>query len=850
MPAATTLRSLGLAVGLGLYAAAFAGALPTRPVSLEPGVAVVEGRDRKTLRLRLDRGAKAYPAQLQGVTVVIRRLVRKVHVPQAWRPFAEEWQENGAATVLPIHETGGDFVAELVWEDEKTPVQPGDRVELCRVPDAALSPLISAIRCVGRGGEPVVAPGEMVWVEADVLSPTGFPPDCEWACEAGQFLLPGGLPAGEKLRGPLAVRWRAPAPAPKGATTTIRLKASAGPRGEPAEAALALRIGVPASAYTRVQWTRTLVPGLKKDDPGPLFQEARLLAGGPRDSFYLVDAPNRRLLHWQGGVPRYAALGRAEPIALCAIGQSAYVVQEGALVCLKPQASELTKAGPLPDVKRLAGLGADAAGDLYVLDSGAPPGLHYRVGGSWQSAPMEPRVDSPWLKALAVAPDSNDAYVLDTRDRVIRHWRALQSGQYRLLEEAIAVGKAIDAYGEPVALMVRTDRVPRRDLPVQLVFKDGRLTDKWQPKGKPPRWEPEMAAPARQLVLMRFAAQGAALLPSGDVLLAGEAGASGSKGARVVQVSARGDFRRMLPLPQMPPRFLAAAPDGRRYVVVARRVGRRGGERLIVVGPEGWMIQDLGLLDAYRYVYGLRADRGSSSHVLLIADRQRRESVFRIDATDPSRTLELSSAGLPGPKIPDHEAVDAASSARRIVVLDREGKVLVFANGKPIRYQAKLETGLRKPKAIAILADPDGDGGQRAFICVLSSERTPALHLWEVRTADAGKQVLERIGTFPDPERSTPAMKLSETVAIGSAFPDQSGLLYVLDRGGTQVRVFDVPAIARKLRQKLPPEIPTKPVLDKLSVGDEGLDLSIGAGQVVHILDEEGHGIQTFARQP
>ena len=235
--------------------------------------------------------------------------------------------------------------------------------------------------------------------------------------------------------------------------------------------------------------------------------------------------------------------------------------------------------------------------------------------------------------------------------------------------------------------------------------------------------------------------------------------------------------------------------------------------------------------------------------MLIIAETSRRESVFRYDAADPSRCLELSSAGLPGRKIPDHKAVDAASSADRIVVLDRDGKVLVFANKKPIGYLTRFETELRRPKAVAILSDVPAAGGKHTYICVLSSAKAPSIQLWQIRTADAGKQVVERLGHFPDPERSTPDVKLSTPVAMDSAFPDQPGLLYVLDRGGARLRVFDVGAIAAKLRAKLPPDIQAAAAIDKLPFKAEALDLSVGAGQVVHIADEEGEGIHTYARR-
>ena len=847
----TARRMMALASALCLCGAATGGGPPGQRVSLQPGMGIVESRERGDLRLRLDRGVKIFPAQIQGLTVVLRRLVRTVYVPQSWQPFAEEWEENGSAIVLPVHTTGGDLVARLVSEDEEHPVKAGDRVELCRVPAEALRPVLVSLRCVGREGEaPAVAPGEMVCLQADVFSATDAPAACAWACDAGQFLHPGGLPAGRELAGAPVVRWRAPAPAPATGKATVRVTLTAGPRAQPAEGSLTLRLVAASKPYARTRWARTRVPGLGKGALGPLVGEAGHVAAGPPGAFFLVDAPNKRLLHWRDGTARYVALG-GEPVgALASFGGSAYLLQGDAVRCLKPGAAALAALAPLPGGTRRVGLGVNAAGDLYLLDSGAPPTLHVRAdGAAWGAVALEPRVDSPWLQAFCVDAGSNDVYVLDTRDRMIRRWRAVHGGSYRLLDVAIAVGKIIDKHGPPVAMVPRRGCHPLRDVPVQLVFKDGTLTDKWAAAGKPPRWEPTTSPQPRDLVRLGFAAARAALLPSGDVLLAGQTTA-GSAGPAVVQLSARGGFRRMLPLPELPPRFVAAAPDGRRYVVLARRRGRTGGERLIAIGPQGWMLRDFGTLDAYRSIAGLRPDRGSSDHVLLIADRQRRDSVFRFDASDPSRCLELSSAGLPGRRIPEHEAVDAASSADRIAVLDADGKVLLFSNSKPVSYLTAFETDLRSPKAIAVLSAVPGDGGTHAYICVLSSAKAASIHLWEVRTADAGKQVVERVGEFPDPERSTAGVGLAAPVAMDSAFPDQPGRLYVLERGGTQLRAFDVGAIAGKLRKKLPPAIEAAPVMAKLPFEDHPVGLSIGAGQVVHIADEDGDGIHTYARRP
>ena len=830
-----------------LFLAGLLCAGSARAASLEPGIAIVESRDRQQLRLRLDRDSTVYPAQLQGLTVVVRRLVEKVYAPQAWRPFAEEWREVGTAVILPIHKTGGDFIGQLVWEDVKSPVKPGDRVESCRVPPDALQPLIVSIRCRSVGGDaPAVAPAQVVWLEAEVVSLDGGAAPCAWSCDAGAFLHPGGLPSGREFAGPSAVQWQAP-PEPA-EQVTVRLRVAAGPRGKAAEQTLSVRVVAPAGPYAEARQLRTRLPLDARGKLGPLFAEVSRVAAGPPGAFYLVDGPGKRLLHWAGGDPRYLALdGQAAALAAC--GGTACLVRGSAV--LRLDGGKLTEVAALPDVKRLVGVHSNGVGDLFVLDSGAPPSLHVLAAGtkSWQAAPLEPRVDSPWLHSFAVDPHSNDVFMVDTRDRMVRHWRALEGSRYRLVAVPIAIGKAIDKLGPPVAILPRTDCDPLRDLPIQLVFGNGAVTDKWTAEGEPARWEPVAAPLPRALLDLRLAVTQAARLPDGDLLVGGTSAAPDAKGPALVQLSPRGEFRRMLPLPEAPPRLVAVAPDGRRYVVLARP-SRRGVERLIVLDQDGWMAQDFGPLDGYRTVVGLRPDRGSSGHVLLIADRQRRVSVFRIDAAQPALTLELSAAGIPGGRIPDHEARDAASSPDRIVVLDRKGKVLVFTNTKPIRFAGDFDSGVKEPKAVALLAGVGQDQAQ-SYVCVLDGGgRAPAIHVWELRLADAGKLLHDRIGTFPDPERSEQAARLSSPVTLDSAFPDSRGTLFALDAAGSVLRAFDAAAIAGRLQRKLPPELPTAPAIPKLSLKGEGLDLSIGPGQAVHIAEEEGEAIHTYTRRP
>jgi len=835
-------------------------------VDLQPGIATVEKRDQRQLRLRLDRDTDTHPAQLQGKTLLIRRLVKKVYLPQSWRTLAEEWQENGAAQVLPTRRTGGALLARLVWEDEKSPVKAGDRAEFCRIPPEVGKPSIFSLRCFSRrrppGAEPAAAPGQEVWLKAEILCPTEVQPRCEWTADVGEFMHAGGRPAGKTLQGPALVRWRPTVTRERvgGQTNnaTIRLRVSAGSKGQTVERSLAVRIEEPRGPYAKVQWTPTRLAGLKGSGPGPLFSDASLIAAGPLGSFYLVDAPKRRLLHWSQGPPRYVALESSPITGLDSFGSAAYLVQGKSLLCCKVGADKPEKIAGLPEIKRFVGLQLNAAGDVYVLDSGAPPSLHVlaKAGGeSWRAAPLEPAIDSPWLTAFCVDPLSNDAYIFDSRDRMVRQWRALYASKYRLLGQPISVGKAVEQRGAPVALLPRLECDRSCDLPIRLVFKTGAVTGKWRWEGKPPRWEPTVARAPRQLGAIQFAARAAASLPDGDVLLGGQASIAGESVPVVAQLSARGKFRRMLPLPQMPPRFVAVAPGGLRYVLLVQPRWGRDHLRLVLLGPDGWMVEDLGALEAYDSISRVRPDRSSPTHVLLVGERRGRESAFRLDASDPTLGLELSSAGIPEQKIPEHRAVDVASSPEDIVVLDRNGLVLVFANRKPIRYLGGFDTELHRPKAIAVFSGAARrrapGAGRRAYVCVLPSGRSAtSIHLWETRTMAGGNTTAVKIGMFPDPERFPPAVQLSSPVTMESGFPDRQEMLYVLDRGGAQLRAFDVPEIASKISQRLVPEISATPLIDKLPFKDDGLDMAIGPGQVAHIADQKTEAIHTYARRP
>jgi len=246
----------------------------------------------------------------------------------------------------------------------------------------------------------------------------------------------------------------------------------------------------------------------------------------------------------------------------------------------------------------------------------------------------------------------------------------------------------------------------------------------------------------------------------------------------------------------------------------------------------------------------LRPDRSSSDYVFLVGDRRGRQSAFRLNVADPSRDLELSFAGVTG--VPEHRAADVASSAEHILVLDRGGKVFILTNLKPVTYLGQLDTELRSPLAIALVPAVGQEapgGGPQTYVCVLPSGKgAKCIHVWRFRIAADGKPVIVKVGTFPDPERYPADVQLSSPVTMDTAFPDRPERLYVLDRGGSQVRVFDVADIVAKLTQRLQPDISGKPLLDGLPFEGEGLDMAIGPGEVIHIADDRSEAIHTYAR--
>ena len=854
------LRPLVLALAAVLCAShAVAEGLGLRVGLPPPGIGTVFSRDKQRVRLQLDRDATVHAAQLIGRHLVVRAIARTVYLPQSWRELAHQCPEKGTLLVLPTDLTGGDLAAQLTWEDPRNPIKAGDRVEVCRIPPGAAKPLVLSLRVRRQHGPtpdpPAVNPGEEAWLEAQAICPTGVPPHCEWTTDLGDFVHAGGTAAGKSLAGPPLVRWRAPVAAagPRKAAqqATIRLKVSVRPTGEAVEQTLVVRVQPPKGPYRKVQWTPTRITGLKDVSEGPLFSDASQLAAGPPGAFYLADTPARRLLYHSQAPPRYLPLGRSQVGALGSFAGEAHFVQAGSVLRWLGGPAAAAKVATAPTVGRLVGLQSNAAGDLYLLDSGAPPRLFVRAGaktGPWQDAPLEPRVDSPWLASFAIDPLSNDAYILDTRNGMVRQWRALAASNYYPLDVPMHLGKSLAKSGPPADVLVRLDCDRSRDLAARVVFETGAVTETWTPEGSPPRWKPTVSRAPAQLRSIGFAVRRAVALPDGDILMGGQATVDRSKVAVVAQVSPAGELRRRLPLPGIAPRFVAVAPGGLRYLFLLRERWGKDTERLVVLGPDGWLVRDLGNLELCSSIKRVRADRSSPNHVFLVGEKRGRESAFRLDATDPTVLLELSSAGIPGRPIPEHEAVDVATSPAHVAVLDDDGKVLLFANAKPVKYLGQFETGLRRPRAIAVCSDVASDrapeAGRRTYVCVLlSGRRAASIRLWAIRFDD-GEPAATALGSFPA------AAQLSSPLTMDTGFPDHQEMLYVLDGGGTQVRAFDVADIGFKLSRRLVPTIPAAPLIDKLPFKGDELDMAIGPAQTVHIVDTKSHAVHTYARRP
>jgi len=844
----TTRGRVGLALVFSLAGALWAFAA-SEALGPQPGpaIGVVQAVEKGAFRIDLDPASGVFPQQVQGQLVVVRRLLREVYLLQSYRRLAAEWQEVAVGRVLPIARTGGAPLALVLWQDQKNPVKAGDRVELCRAPLELLRPQIEAVRCRPlwrrKAETTVAAPGEVLRLEATVICPTGEPVACTWEVDAGEFVHAGGWPAGRRLEAGWVVRWRAPAAVADRAKAKFKVVVKSRWAALTNEARFEVAVREPRGKYAPARLLRTTFDGR------PPFAAVSAIAPGPGGSLYVADNVAGRLVHWLPRNFTFQVVGKGAVAALAG-GEAAWFVREGALMRWRPGAKEPERVASLPETGRVAGLCRTGAGDLVLLDNSAPPRLHILEGEDWKAADLGLGSDAPFLNAFAIEPRSEDAFVADSRDKVLRCWRALRAGVYRPAPFTIMLGREIDRLGKVVAVVPRDRWKVADELPVSVVFANGAVTTGWKAKGEPPAWQPSGTSRPRELLAMDFAARCGAGLADGDIVVGGSAKAGEKRMATLVELSPAGEFRRSLPLPPLPPRGVAATADGRCFVLLVQPRWGPDLQRVVLVGPEGWVVRDLGELPTIEEISRIRPDAASPNRCFVIGRRKKRQSAFRLDANDPSRILELSYTQILKGSVPDHVAVDVASSPEHIAVLDRDGRVLVFSNTKPIAYLGEFKTGLRRPRAIALFSNVPSrapGGGSQSFVCVLPSGRgARSFHLWRFTAQPGSKLVAVKVGAFPNPEAAPRDALLSSPVGMATGFPDKPTLLYVLDRGGKQLRVFDVARLAGGAAGGQAGTV----ALSDLPLSGDALDLSVGCGQVVYIADGDGGVVHVFRRAP
>lgn len=872
-------RAATLAVlSASLALQAVGGQAPAQSAATRPGFATVAHRTGAQVALQVDTDKKVLPADLDGRCLVIRYLARTINFPQSGSVYAKEWKENGRAELLPIGRAGGQMGASLVWEDREQPVKPGDRVELVEILPNMEKPWIEAIHCLSRnrplGNRPVVAPGQEVWLRADVLSPSGAKVRYRWATDVGQFRFAGGGSAGRQLDGPCLVRW-APgvSPAKDGATemeATVRLAVAVERAGQidekcAAETTLTIRVQPPQAPFVRVGRIPSLLARTRKKGLGALFGSCRMLAPGGSGTFCLVDEVEGRIVRWGQGGPETLPYPLETPVqGLNAFQGTPWLVQGAAL------RQPLIDNGTFDDravslaFQRLVDLQFNRVGDLIALDSSKPDLVIVpRDEGAPETIPLTPRIDSPWLTAFCVDPLSDDVYVLDTQRRdsiMIRQWRrtSRSAKHYRNVEAPISVMGDAGDLGPPVALLARPNCDRSRDLPVQVVYASGAVSGTWQRDQGREAWKPNVVRAGEGLStdakIKGFRAQAARRLPDSDILLGGQATWGNEPMLVVAQLSARGEFRRMLPASRMPPRSMAVAPDGSNYVLYHKTEGvifKRTTQRLVQLGPDGWIARVLELPDESRSIRRLRPDRSSADHLLLVRDKA--GPVVRYRIGDPGRSMELTATGLSDPSIPGYKAQDVHSSPHHIVVLDTEGRLLLFASKGDLRFamDKPFPTGLRRPMAVSIHSNIkrrqalDGEG--HTYVCVLASKE-PMIHVWELTAPDSPAPGLRKVGAFPDQSQYPIDVQLKSPVAMDTGFPGRREMLYVVDVARDHVRAFDVAAISPLLQTRQVPEISGTPVVEKLSIAGGPTEVAVGPGQLLHVVDEKGQVIHTYAR--
>ena len=853
-----------------------------------PGVATIARRDGSELELRLDAGTEA--ADLLGRPLVVRRLARSVLVPLATRAFAQEWEENGVARVLPPPlgppvdggmQGGAPLAARLTWEDVRHAVREGDRAEPAHLgaPAARLARVsLRALSSEGEPAAPTVVPGQALWLEACAVCLTGQRVEHHWSADAGQFLLAGGTRAGAEFRGPAVVRWRAPVASatvdPVGSRATIRVRATAGGAGQGQTAQLDVAI-VRGGPYRRVSWAPTMARVAKDSPLGPALASVAFLAAGAPGAFYCVDSAQSCLVWWGRDGPRYAPCGDRPVDGLNTFGGAVYCVQGGNVSHWRPGGGAPAFSFRLKGLGRLVDLEFGRAGDAFALDRGRAPCLWVLEGSADKvkrqldpvRVDLEPAIEPAAMGPFCVDPASGDLFVLDTAEGRIRWWRSRQARAYRPVEAAVAAGGEGDAARQPVALVARANCDRARDLPLRVVFGSGAVSRRWTPPASPRQrgdrgggagsWAPVVAGPAPELAGMAFKAHAARGLPEGDLLLAGKGTVAGAERALLAQVSPDGELRRMLPLPQMPPGSVAVAPDGSRYLLLHSRHRRlfvtRHAYHVARLGPDGWMTRDLGPLEDYWPIVRLRPDRASSRRFLLVSRHTSMGSVVRFDVGDRAKSVDLTALPDLRRDVPSYRkfvVVDADSTPEHVVVLGRlkgQGTVLLLANSDRPHYLTYFHLATSRPLAIAAVAGVRRSAAAPepyCYVCVLSSRGGRGIEVCEFNPRGFGRPTVRRIGVVAAAARPV------EPVAIVSGFPDRPGTVYVLDRGRDDVRGFDIAEAARRIKAGRPAELDATPVLADLGIKRHTVDLAIGPGQVVHLVDETDWAITTYARRP
>jgi len=850
-------RSLPLQVALLLLLVrplAPAAGWPGGASDLEAGIATVDRREQRRVWLRLDPNLDIYQAQLEGQTLIIRRETRKVSVPQSWRPLAQHWEQNAAARVLSLQESRGALVAEILWENERMRVEAGDRAAPAPIPPEAQRPIILGVVGHGPSGPtptPIVSPGQLLWIDADILSPTRRFVECQWTADNGHFVYAGGHDAGTSIKGPSAVRWVAPIDAAgKPVRVPIVLKATSPDSANVAEHTITVIVRPAKGAYA---FSQTL-PLHTRDSKGrlqPLLSQATFVAGGALDTLTVLDSPRQQLLTWHAGLRRAMPIGAIAPIALGVSGSTPYLVTADALLEAPPDAKAPVRAAAVT-ARRLVGIGFNAAGDACLFDSGAPPQLHVVGADGAHSTPVGPGVDSPWLTRYGLDPRTSDVYLLNGRDHAVEVWRTLDGKSYRSHGVPIRLAPYLNPHGEAIGVFPRSDANYARELPLRVAFATGAVTQSWVREGD--AWQASVGRASAELRREKFAAATACALPSRDIVLAGTATQNGQTVPRIAQVSPKGELRRTLPLPASPLLSIAALPDGSRYLLVADADTSKPKNAVLRIGPEGWVASGATAAIRAQPITRVRADRRSSQYLLLLGFTRGTPRAFRLDLKDPTKCLELGPAGLIGQKVPSHTAIDVASSPQHLAVLTDDGDVILCSNASMPRYLTNFDSDLSEPQAVALFSGitpaSAPSSGARSYVCVLETRRrSPCVAVWEIVTAGA-KTVAKPIGRFPDPERFPPDVQLSSPLGMQASQPDAPTTLYVLDRSGAQVRAFDVAEIAHRLASSGVPRIEKAPVLDGLPARKAGVDLAVGPSGILHIADRDAGAVHSYERQP